>query len=68
MSKDGSLPPGVTTRDIDEAFGEPRRRRDEPKYLRCIGCMLDFPADELDNECLCPTCRKNEDNHAAVDR
>lgn len=61
MSRDGGLPPGVTDRDIAERFGDVRRRG-EVKYLRCIGCHCDFPAEEIDEEHLCAVCAKNEDD------
>ena len=56
MSADGLLPPGVTSRDL-------ARYLDGPEKLRCIGCGLDFPTAQLDDDEVCAKCRE-EDAHA----
>ena len=55
MTTDGRLAPGATERQIRDHYAGPRR-------LRCIGCGLDFPAEQLDEDELCAECRRDKAN------
>jgi len=61
MSKDGFMPPGATENQRREHYDGPRF----PKTLRCIGCMKDKPAEEVDEEGLCEECRRDRVNEDA---
>lgn len=53
MQTDANLPPGCSSRDFERA-------RNRPVKLRCIGCGLDFPVEQLDDDELCETCRREK--------
>jgi Zn finger protein HypA/HybF involved in hydrogenase expression len=57
---DPNLPPGVTDRDL-------ARYLDGPAKLPCMVCGLTLPSEQLDDDEVCETCRRERTNEDGRD-